>query len=189
MRVTALSPTVWRQVWKWSRWCHLLIQILPLPEVLFKCQSMLLPGMFLNSLSDRSGSLLQVITALPFLWLPKSISQQTPWTPLCRIPLSVHPHWSCFVSPLTVSVSSSVNRLLRDPSASRLFSSAQPILSTVSRLIKNYQSCHIIYKILRLRVKFLLKFSYLRYSTTFFHYYVLSVGTLKCHCVLGLTAL
>lgn len=45
------------------------------------------------------------------------------------------------------------------------------------------------YKILRLRFKFLLQLSYLRYSVTFLHYYVLSVGTLKFHCVLGLTAL
>ena len=157
--------------------------------MLFKCQSMLLPGMFSNLPSDQSGSLLQVISTPLFLWLPKSISQQAPWIPLCRISLSIHSHWPYFASTLTISVSSSVNRLLRDPSASRLFSSAQPILSTVSRLLKNYQSCHIIYKILRLRVKFLLKLSYLRYSITFLHYYVLTVGTLKFHCVLGLTAL
>lgn len=158
--------------------------------MLLKCQSMLLPGMFSNSPSDKSGSLLQAISAPRFLWLPKSISQQTPWIPLCRISLSIHPDWPYFASILTISVSSSVDRLLRDPSdPSRLFSSVQPILSTVSRLIKNCQSCHIIYKILRLRVKFLLKLSYLRYSVTFLHYYVLSVGTLKFHCVLGLTAL
>ena len=40
-----------------------------------------------------------------------------------------------------------------------------------------------------LRVKFLLKLSYLRYSITFLNYYVLTVGSLKFHCVLGLTAL